>query len=75
MPQLNLFEEFIAVEALQNDDQLRLAPDSPNIYVVVQQFYDAHQETKIKLLGAKQIYFVKHGRMVLKVKYHVEHKL
>lgn len=70
LPQLNLFEEFVPVEELQAGDHLRLAPQSPNVYYVVEQFNDQNPETKIKLVKSTNIYFVKHGRKVLKVNHH-----
>ncbi|MEP7317195.1 MAG: hypothetical protein ABI921_00585 [Panacibacter sp.] len=67
LPQLDLFEAIIPVEDLQPDDHFRLSVESPNVYVVKEQFDDiAGKQTKAKLLNSYNIYFIKHGRKVFK---------
>lgn len=68
-PQLEVFEEYVLIEGLKEDDHLRLSVESPNVYRVIEHFDDPIPETKIILIAEKKFtyYFVPHGRKVIKI--------
>jgi hypothetical protein len=65
--QLDVFETIVPVEDLLPGDKFRISFDSPNVYLVKEQFADKKPECKARFFDSTSIYFISHGRKVFKL--------